>query len=68
MKKRTGKRKQRGELRRDYDLSKLTGGVHGKYTARHRAGANLVVLSPDVAEHSPGDRSVSAALRRLIRG
>ena len=68
MNKRTEKRKQQDELRRDYDLSRLKGGVRGKYTARYRAGTNLVLLSPDVAEHFPDDRSVNAALRRLIRG
>ena len=68
MNKTTEKRKQQDELRRDYDLSKLKGGVRGKYTARYRAGTNLVLLSPDVAEHFPDDRSVNAALRRLIRG
>ncbi|HVB88133.1 MAG TPA: hypothetical protein VNK23_15835 [Candidatus Dormibacteraeota bacterium] len=66
MKKRTEKRRQ-DELRRDYDLSKLKGGVRGKYAARYEAGTNLVLLSPDVAEHFPDDQSVNAALRRLIR-
>jgi hypothetical protein len=66
MKKRTEKRRQ-DELRRDYDLSKLKGGVRGKYAARYEAGTNLVLLSPDIAEHFPDDQSVNAALRRLIR-
>jgi hypothetical protein len=67
MNKKTEKRKQRDELRREYDLPKLRGGIRGKYTARYRAGSNIVLLSPDVAEHFPDDRSVNAALRRLIR-
>jgi len=67
MKKRTEKRKVRDDLRREYDLSKLKDGVCGKYTARYKAGTNLVLLSPDVAEYFPDDRSVNAALRRLIR-
>jgi hypothetical protein len=67
MKKRTEKRKQHDELRREYDLSKLGNGVRGKYTTRYRAGTNLVLLSPDVAEHFPDDRSVNTALRRLMR-
>ena len=37
MKKKTGKRPE-GELRSDYDLSKLKGSVRGKYVARYRAG------------------------------
>jgi hypothetical protein len=67
MKKKTEKRKQRDELREEYDLPKLGGGIRGKYTARYKAGTNLVLLSPDVAEHFPDDRSVNSALRRLIR-
>ncbi len=61
------KRKVRDELRRGYDLSKLKGGVRGKYTARYEVGTNLVLLSPDVAEYFPDDQSVNTALRGLIR-
>jgi len=67
MKKKTEKRAQRDELRREYDLSKLKGDVRGKYTARYRAGTNLVLLSPDVAEYFPDERSVNKALRTLIQ-
>lgn len=68
MNKRTEKkRKLRGELRREYDLSILKGGVRGKYTARYRAGTNLVLLSPDVAEFFRNERSVNTALRKLLR-
>jgi hypothetical protein len=66
MKKRTDKRERRGELRREYDLSKLKGGIRGKYIARYRAGTNLVLLSPDVAEYFPDELSVNTALRTLI--
>ena len=54
------------DLRPEYDLSKLKGGVRGKYLARYRAGTNLVLLSPDVAEYFPDEQSVNAALRTLI--
>ena len=67
MKKKTEKRERPDELRREYDLSKLKGGVRGKYIARYRAGTNLVLLSPDVAEHFPDEQSVNTALRTLIR-
>jgi hypothetical protein len=66
MKKKSEKRARPGELRREYDLSKLKGGVRGKYTAGYRAGTNLVLLSPDVAEHFPDEQSVNSALRALI--
>jgi hypothetical protein len=67
MNKASEKRKQRDELRPEYDLSRLKGGVRGKYAARYKAGTNLVLLSPDVAEHFPDDRAVNTALRKLIR-
>ena len=67
MKRRAEKRKVRDELRREYDFVKLKVGIRGKYTARYKAGTNLVLLSPDVAEHFPDDKSVNTALRELIR-
>lgn len=53
-------------MRREYDFSKRSG-VRGKYIQRYRAGTNLVLLSPDVAEHFPDERSVNKALRTLIQ-
>ena len=67
MKKKTEKQTASGGLRREYDLSKLKGGVRGKYTARYRAGTNLILLSPDVAKHFPDEQAVNTALRSLIR-
>lgn len=67
MKKKAEQQARRNGLRREYDLSKLKGRVRGKYTAAYRAGTNLVLLSPDVAEHFRSDKSVNAALRKLIR-
>src|SRR6266851_4807572 len=66
MKRQTEKRERRDELRREYDLSKLKGGVRGKYMARYRTGTDLVLLSPDVAEYFPDEQSVNTALRTLI--
>jgi hypothetical protein len=67
MKKTIKKRKTKDDLRREYDLSRLTGGVRGKYFERYQAGTNLVLLSPDVARHFPNEQSVNSALRELIR-
>jgi hypothetical protein len=50
-----------------YWRCRMKGGIRGKYTAHNNAGTNLVLLSADVAEHFPDDRSVNAALRGLIR-
>ena len=64
--KKAEKRERRGELRREYDLSKLKGGVRVKYLARYRAGTHLVLLSPDVAEYFSDEQTLNAALRTLI--
>ena len=50
------------ELRAEYDLSQLKGGVRGKYVQRYKAGTNLVLLAPDVAEAFPSDEAVNEAL------
>ncbi len=68
MKKKAEKRQRGEELRQEYDLSKLKGGVRGKYVSRYRAGTNLVLLSPDVAKYFPDEQSVNTALRTLIHG
>lgn len=57
--------KKRGELRREYDLSKLRGRVRGKYAKRAQGKTNLVLLEPDVAEAFPDAESVNQALRML---
>jgi hypothetical protein len=55
------------DLRPEYDLSKLKGGVRGKYYERATAGATFVLLEPDVAEAFPDGRTVNQALRALIK-
>ena len=56
------------ELRSQYDLGALLkDGVRGKYVARYRAGTNLVLLYPDVAEAFPDEAAVNEALRLVIR-
>ena len=55
------------ELRPEYDLSQLQGGVRGKYAQRYRQGTNLVLLDPDVADAFPTEDSVNEALRLLMR-
>jgi hypothetical protein len=53
------------DLRREYDLASLKGGVRGKYYERAMAGTNLVLLEPDVARAFPDSDSVNRALRLL---
>ena len=55
------------ELRPEYDFSKMAGGVRGKYVDRYRAGTNLVLLDPDIAQAFPTDASVNEALRLLLQ-
>lgn len=54
------------DLRPEYDLSKLKGGVRGKYYKRAIAGTNLVLIEPDLAEVFPDNNSVNSALRLLL--
>ncbi len=55
------------ELRPEYDFSRLSGGVRGKYVERYRAGTNLVLLDPDVAQAFPTEDAVNEALRLLMQ-
>ena len=55
------------DLRPEYDLSQLKGGVRGKYFKRATAGTTLVLLEPDVAEAFPDAKTVNEALRALAK-
>ena len=58
--------RRRDELRREYNLKALKGGVRGKYYRRYQAGTNLVLLDPDVADAFPDAKAVNEALRVLV--
>jgi hypothetical protein len=64
--KKASRRQTDDDLKPEYDLSTLKGGVRGKYAKRFKAGTNLVLLSPDVAKYFRDDRAVNAALRSLV--
>jgi hypothetical protein len=55
------------DLRPEYDLGKLKGGVRGKHYERATAGTTLVLLDRDVAEAFPDGTTVNQALRALIK-
>jgi len=55
------------DLRPEYDLASLTGRVQGKYYERARAGSNLVLRDPEIAEVFPDSKSVNEALGLLLR-
>ena len=57
--------KRGDELRREYDLSQLKGGVRGKYYRRAIAGMNLVLIEPELAKIFPDADAVNRALRAL---
>ncbi len=51
-------------MRDEYDFSQAQS---GKYARRYGAGANVVVLEPDVAKVFSDSKSVNVSLRKLIR-
>ncbi|MDH5640003.1 MAG: hypothetical protein OEY28_01810 [Nitrospira sp.] len=53
------------DLRPEYDLKKLKGGVRGKYYQQAMAGTNLVLIDPELAKVFPDSASVNRALRAL---
>jgi hypothetical protein len=52
-------------MRKEYDLSKLAGGIRGKYYRRATAGTNLVLIEPELANMFPDSQAVNRALRVL---
>ena len=53
------------DMRPEYDLSQLKGGVRGKYYRKAIAGTNLVLIEPELAKVFPSAESVNHALRAL---
>ena len=54
------------DLRPEYDLSQLKGGVRSKYHRQATAGTNLVLVEPELADVFPNTESVNRALRFLV--
>ena len=63
--KKTSAKRNSDDLRPEYDLSKLKGGVRGKYYRKATAGTNLVLIEPELANLFPDTESVNRALRLL---
>ena len=63
--KKASAKKNIDDLRPEYDLSKLKGGVRGKYYRQATAGTNLVLIEPELTEVFPDTESVNRALRLL---
>jgi len=64
--KKVSAKKEHDELRPEYDLSQLKGGVRGKYYRQATAGTNLVLIDPELSRVFPDTRSVNRALRLLV--
>jgi hypothetical protein len=45
----------------------MKGGVRGKYVTQYRAGTNLVLLDPELAEAFPTDAAVNDVLRAVLK-
>ncbi len=58
--------KRSDDLRAEYDLALLKGGVRGKYYRQATAGTNLILVEPELAEIFPDTESVNRALRLLV--
>ena len=54
------------ELRPEYELSQLKGGVRGKYADRFNRRTNLALLASDVRQAFPTDDAVNQALRTMM--
>jgi hypothetical protein len=60
------KKNSRNDMRPEYDFSSMKRGVRGKYVAKYRAGTNLVLLDPEVAQAFPTDAAVNQTLRAVL--
>lgn len=54
------------DLRPEYDFTKLSEAIRGKYARAYRQDSNVVVLDEDVANAFPNEKAVNDALRLLI--
>ena len=60
-------RKPAHDMRPEYDFASMKGGVRGKYIKQYRAGTNLVLLDPELAEVFPTDAAVNEAMRAVLQ-
>jgi len=60
-------RKSTNDMRPEYDFASMKGGVRGKYVTQYRAGRNLVLLDPELAEAFPTDAAVNDALSAVLK-
>lgn len=51
-------------LRAEYPANLIKSGERGKYAARYREGANIVLIEPDLHKLFPNSEAVNYALRK----
>jgi hypothetical protein len=61
------KKKDKHELKKEYDLSKMIVLPKGRFDPKRRIGKNVVLLEPDIAKAFPSDEAVNEALRLLLK-
>jgi hypothetical protein len=54
------------DMRPEYDFASMKGGIRGKYARRARAGTNIVLIEPEVAEAFPTEEAVNEALKGVL--
>lgn len=54
------------ELRSEYEMKDLKGGIRGKHLQQYRQGTNLALLTAEVRAAFPTDESVNNALRAMM--
>jgi hypothetical protein len=67
MKKNSTRKQDDYELKKEYDLSKMTVLPRGRFDPKRRIGNNVVLLEPDIAKAFPSDEAVNEALRLLLK-
>jgi hypothetical protein len=63
--KKASAKKTKDDLRPEYDLSQLNGGVRGKYYREATAGTNMGLIEPELADVVPNIKSVNRYGERL---
>ena len=67
MKKNSTTKQNNYELKKEYDLSKMTILPKGRFDPKRRIGTNVVVLDPEIAKAFPNDEAVNEALRVILK-
>lgn len=67
MKKNSIPKQDNYDLDDEYDLSKMTILPKGRFSPERRAGTNIVILEPDLAQAFPNDAAVNEALRLVLK-